>query len=127
MQIRSYIDHSSRLQLLHYLFGIANADGQIHPKEMISLQKIANYLYINSRDFESIKSMFIDSADQAYKILEISKSASDADLKAAYRKMVKKYHPDKLASMGEEHKKGAQDKFIKVQQAYELISKERGL
>ncbi len=127
VQIRSYIDHSSRLQLLHYLFGIANADGQIHSKEMISLQKIANYLYINSRDFESIKSMFVDSADQAYKILEISKSASDAELKAAYRKMVKKYHPDKLASMGEEHKKGAQDKFIKVQQAYELISKERGL
>ena len=84
-------------------------------------------MYINQYDFESIKAMFYDSSDSAYLILEIEKSASNDELKKAYRKMVKKYHPDKLQHLGEEHVKGAEEKFKQVQKAYEQIQKERGL
>ena len=63
----------------------------------------------------------------AYTILEIDKSASDAEVKKAYRTMVKKYHPDKLQHMDEVHRNGAQEKFNKVQEAYEQIQKERGI
>ena len=81
----------------------------------------------NFKDFESIKAMFLkQTPESAYKILEIDKSASDADVKKAYRKMVKKYHPDKLEHMDEAYKKGAREKFDKVQEAYETIQKERG-
>ena len=71
--------------------------------------------------------MFFDASNNAYKILEIEKSASNSELKSAYRKMVKKYHPDKLRDLGEEHLKGAKDKFQSIQNAYEKIKKERGL
>ena len=71
--------------------------------------------------------MFYNEVDSSYKILEIDKSVSDAELKNAYRKMVKKYHPDKLRTLGPEHVKGAEDKFRQVQTAYEHIQKERGL
>jgi DnaJ like chaperone protein len=70
--------------------------------------------------------MFFKSADSAYKILEIDKSASDAEIKKAYRTMVKKYHPDKLVNMDEAYQKGAKEKFNKVQQAYEQLQRERG-
>jgi len=124
-QIRQHMPHASRLQLLHFLFGIAKADEHVTEVEVNEIKKIAGYLNINLHDFESIKAMFFDSADNAYKILEITKSASNDEVKKAYRKMAKKYHPDKLQDLGEEHLKGAQDKFLQIQNAYEKLKKER--
>lgn len=116
-----------RLQILHFLFSIAQADGSISTSEVAELKSIAGFLALNNRDFESIKAMFFKSADNAYKILEIEKSATDAEVKKAFRTMAKKYHPDKLQHMDPAYQKGAQDKFTKVQEAYEQIQKERGL
>lgn len=127
MQIRQHMSHSSRLQLLHFLFGIAKADGEVSSYEEEEIRKIGSYLYINGHDYLSIKAMFYDESDSAYKILEITKSATNDELKKGYRKMAKKYHPDKLEGLGEEHKEGAKDKFQKIQAAYEQIKKERGI
>ena len=127
MQIRQMMEHSSRLQLLHFLFGIAKADGNVSESEMQTIRRIAGYLYISDRDFQSIKAMFYNEVNNAYKILEITKNASNDEVKKAYRRMVKKHHPDKLRHLGEEHLKGAEEKFRKIQEAYEKIQKERGL
>tara|TARA_R100001369_G_scaffold29172_1_gene52324 strand:- start:8411 stop:9142 length:732 start_codon:yes stop_codon:yes gene_type:complete len=116
-----------RLQILHFLFSIAQADGNVSNAELSQLQSIAGFLALNNRDFESIKAMFFKSADNAYKILEIEKSASDAEVKKAFRTMAKKYHPDKLHHMDEAYRSGAEDKFRMVQEAYEKIQKERGI
>lgn len=127
LQIRQHMSHSSRLQLLHFLFGIAKADGQVTGSEEQEIRKIASYLYINEHDYASIKAMFYNESDSAYKILEITRNATNDELKKAYRKMAKKYHPDKLEGLGEEHKKGANEKFQKIQAAYEQIKNERGI
>ncbi len=119
--------YPARLQIIHFLFGIAQADGRVSEAEARSIQEIAGFLRISRMDFESLKAMFFKSADNAYKILEIEKSASDDEVKKAYRHMVKKYHPDKLGHMDEAYRKGAQEKFNKVQEAYEQIQKERGM
>lgn len=116
-----------RLQLLHFLFGIAQADGAVSNLEIEKIKEIAGYLRVGRNDFESIKAMFIKSADNAYKILEIEKAASDEEVKKAYRKMAKKYHPDKVITDNEAIKKGAEEKFKEVQIAYEQIQKERGI
>lgn len=127
IQIRQHMPHSSRLQLIHFLFGIAKADEYVSDIEVDEIRKIAGYLYVNQYDFESIKAMFYKSSDSAYKILEVEKSVTDSELKTAYRKMVKKYHPDKLIGLGDEHLKGAKEKFQRIQEAYEAIKKERGI
>ena len=116
-----------RLQLLHFLFGIARADGAISGSEERKIREIAGFLRIHFRDFESIKAMFVKEADRAYKILEIQKTATDDEVKKAYRKMAKKFHPDKVRTDNEAIKKGAEEKFKEVQKAYEQIQKERGL
>ena len=126
-QIRHNLTHASRLQLIHFLFGIANADGTVHEVEVNAIKTIAGYLYVNPHDFESIKAMFYNSSDSAYRILEIEKTATNDEVKLAYRKMAKKYHPDKLQHLGAEHIKGAEEKFKQVSIAYEQIQKERGL
>lgn len=119
--------YETRLQILHFLFGIANADGHIAEIEIQKIQQIARALGLRNVDFESIKAMFVKSADKAYKILEISPEATDIEVKKAYRTMAKKYHPDKIQSSDPALKKGAQEKFKQVQAAYETIQKERGL
>ena len=127
IQIRQNMSHASRLQLVHFLFGIAKADTYVTEVEIEEIKKIANYLYINAADFESIKAMFYDASENAYKILEIEKTATNDEVKSAYRKMVKKYHPDKLLDLGEEHLKGAREKFQSIQDAYQKLKNERGL
>ena len=57
-QIQRSMDHPSRLQLIHVLFGLSAADGDVHPDEVSIILTISNYLNINRNDFESIKAMF---------------------------------------------------------------------
>lgn len=118
--------YESRLQIIHFLFSIAKADGIVTESEVKEIKNIAGYLGIQLPDFTSIKAMFFNEPDGAYKILEIERTATVSEIKAAYRNMVKKYHPDKLQHMDEAYKKGAEDKFRKVQEAYERLQKERG-
>ncbi|PHR95719.1 MAG: molecular chaperone DjlA [Leeuwenhoekiella sp.] len=116
-----------RLQIVHFLFGIAQADGTVSASEVNKISEIAGYLGLSRNEFEGLKAMFFKNADSAYKILEIDKSATDAEVKKAYREMAKKYHPDKLQHMDEAYRAGAEEKFRNVQNAYETIQKERGM
>lgn len=118
--------YESRLQIIHFLFNIAQADGHVSKPEVEKIREIAGFLAVGFRDYESIKAMFFKNPDSAYKILEIEKSATTAEIKAAFRTMAKKYHPDKLQHMDEAYRKGAQEKFQKVQEAYEQLQKEKG-
>ena len=126
-QIAGFMALPMRLQLLHYLFGIAKADGHVHTKEVETIELIAKYMRIPTADYESIRSMFYKEVGGAYTMLEIEASASDDEVKKAYKRMAVRYHPDKVAALGEEIQKGATEKFQSILAAYEQIKKERGL
>lgn len=126
-QIAKNMDYSSRLQLLHFLFGIAAADNMVHEAEHKLIAHIAQNMGISEKDYQSIEAMFVANTDAAYKILEIDPNASDEDLKKAYRKMALKYHPDKVHYLGEDIQKAANEKFQKVNEAWEVIKKQRGI
>ena len=126
-QIRQRMDYSSRLQLLHFLFGIADADGKVDISELNLIKEISYHMGINQKDIDSIQNMFLKSTDWAYKILEVDPQASDEEIRKAYLVMAKKHHPDKVSYLGEEIKQKADDKFKKINEAYEVIKKERGI
>jgi len=125
--IRNRISVDGRIQMVHYLFQVAKADGHVDDRELKIIEQLANKLGIPAMEFESVKNMFYRSADSDYKILGIEASASDEDVKRAYRKMAIAFHPDKVAQMGEEYQKGAKEKFQQIQDAYENIKKKRGI
>jgi len=127
MQIGQFMDYSSRMMLLQYLFGITQADGNYHPKEVDMVHLISGYMGIGQKDYESIKAMFIKDTGSAYQILEVSPDVTDEELKKAYRELAKKHHPDKVSHLGEEVKKAAEEKFTKLNAAYEAIKVERGI
>ncbi len=126
-QIEKNMDYSSRLQLLHLLFGVAKADGEVHSYEEDLISRIARDMGIGSKDYESIKSMFVKDTSADYHILEIEPNATDDEIKKAYREMAKKYHPDKVSYLGEDIQKSAKEKFQRVNEAYENICKERNI
>ena len=126
-QVGRYMDYSSRLQLLHYLFGIADADGRISQEELGVINTISDYMGITNSDFASVKAMFIKETDSAYKILGIDPSATDEEVKKAYREMAKKNHPDLVTNLGEEVRQAAEKKFQEINGAYESIKKHRGI
>lgn len=125
-QIQRNLDYSSRLQLMHFLFGIAQADGKVSQSELGLIDKISYYLGIQSGDYNSIKSMFIQSTESSYEILDLKRDASDEEVKKSYRKMAAKYHPDKVSYLGEDVQEAAKEKFQKLNDAYKKIKKERG-
>ena len=117
LQIDKNVNHSGRLIIVQFLFSIAASDDELLDVEVNLIKKISNYLHINEYDFQSIKSMYLSKKN--------SKSSSNEDVKKAYRKMAKKYHPDKLQNVSDDIIKMAQEKFNKVNQAYERIMKSR--
>src|ERR1035437_7343813 len=126
-QIKPFMPLASRLQLIHYLYGLSNADGNLDQSEISTIEQIAYHLGIASADMNSIKAMYYRDKESDYKILEITDDVSDEEVKKAYRKMALKFHPDKVAQEGEEVQRAATEKFKKVQEAYENIKKRRGM
>ncbi len=127
LQIRVNLDYSSRLELLHMLFNLGLADGNLSDDEVKVILQIAYAMGISSADITSIQNMFVDSSDAAYKVLEIEPSATNDEIKKAYRKMAMRYHPDKVLHLGPEFQKTANEKFQKVNEAYEKLKKKRGI
>ncbi len=127
LQIKSHLTHSVRLQLFHFLVGVAQADGTVDAAELTVLKQIAGYLGIGNHDSESVLAMYVEDTNSAYKVLEIEPEVTDDEVKKAYRKMAAKYHPDKVAHLGEEVIKGAKEKFQQLVAAYETVKKQRGI
>lgn len=126
-QINSKMDYSSRLQLMHLIFGIALSDGSVLQSEVMQLEQIGIDLGISEADVNSLKGMFIKSTGWAYDVLEVSADASNEEIKKKYRQMALKNHPDKVAYLGEEIRKRSGEKFQKIYEAWEVIKEERGV
>lgn len=124
-QIASNMNYSQRLQLFHYLAELANADKNFCKQEKDVLEAVAAAIRITSSDASSVIAMFYRDADSAYAVLEIMPSATDDEVKAAYRRMAMKNHPDKVATLGPDVQRAAAEKFRKIQEAYETIKAER--
>lgn len=126
-QIKTNVNSPTRLQLLHFLTGIAQSDGMVSSGELAILRRIAAALQIPFRDSESIFAMFDKGIDAAYQVLEVEKNATDDEVKKAYKRMALKHHPDKVSQLGPDVQNAAEEKFKSVSQAYEKIKKERGI
>ena len=127
MQISQYMDYSSRLQLMHFLFGIALSDGHVDDTEINMIHNISGFLRLSNADYQSVKAMFVKDTDSAYKILEVPADATDEEVKKAYKKMAIKYHPDKVSHLGPDVQKAAKAKFQQLNTAYEEVKKQRGI
>lgn len=132
VEISFHMNIGQRLQLLDYLIIIAKVDGTISPEEVYALKEVAAYLGLSAQDVDSMLNMEASSnqqigLDEAYKILGISPNATNDEVKAAYRKMALKHHPDRVSTLGDDVREAAEKKFQEINNAKERIYKARGL
>lgn len=126
-QIAYNLSYEERLQLLAFLAEIAKSDGNVCAAEIDALKEVAMAMGMSEREVESMLNLRGNSLDNAYKVLEIEPTATDDEVRAAYRRMAVKHHPDKVANLGEDIRKAANEKLQKINEAKERIYKARGM
>ncbi len=128
-QINGNMNLEERIHILHFLFSISKADGEVHPSEIKMLDEIAYFLKVPADLVNSIKAMYLRSGantiEQAYEILGVSPKDNAETIKKRFRSLSLKYHPDRVAHLGEEIKKNAEEKFKKISDAYEMIRRDK--
>lgn len=127
MQISAVLTMEQRLQLLSFLAAIAKADGHVAPEEITALREITQHLQLSETELNSMLGLGSTSLKDAYAVLEIDESATDDEVRAAYKRLVVKHHPDRVASLGEDIRAAAEKKMREINEAKELIYKARGL
>ena len=133
-QIKVNTDYNTRYHMVDFLFGLGGSDGSFDLTELNMLRLIAQYLGIAQSDYTSIYERHNSSFNthhstfgkDPYKILGISKDATDDEVKKAYRRMAMKYHPDRVAGMSEEMQRNAAEQMKEINEAYEQINKLKG-
>ncbi len=138
-QIAQNMAYEERLQICHLLFSIALADGELSSSETQAIHQIGTLLGISDSDMRSVFGASgsrahtgarpASSADASghYQVLGLPATASNEELKSAYRELAKKFHPDRVAHLGEEYREFAEQKFKRLQEAWSAIRSERGL
>lgn len=126
-QIAANMGREERLQLLSFLAGISKADGRVTPEEVEALKEVARSMMLTDAEVDSMLNLGTTSLDGAYKVLEVTPDATDDEVKRAYRRRALKHHPDRVASLGEDVQKAAEEKFKQINEAYERVCKARGM
>ncbi|MBO5272910.1 MAG: TerB family tellurite resistance protein [Muribaculaceae bacterium] len=126
-QIAANLNYGERLQLLRFLAMIAMSDGNVCSQEIDALKEVATAMNLSANDVDSMLNLGSSNLDAAYKVLEIDPSATDDEVKAAYRALAKKHHPDRVASLGDDIHKAAEEKFRQINEAKDQIFKARNI
>ena len=127
-QIRRHMAIQGRIQIVNFLFELATVDGGLKTSERDQIARIARYLGLGQADFMRIYAMHSKvQKEDPYKVLGLSPNVTDAERKSAYRRLVKKYHPDAVVGMGDDVVEEAEAMFRKIQSAYESVCERRGI
>ena len=143
-QLRRECRYSSHLvtMFVEILLHAAYADGELHPQERALLESICARLHLPTGELKRLEAMVRAerharsgkpsdalSAADAYAIMGVEESCSDAELKRAYRRMMNRHDPDKLVAKGlpEEMMRVATKKAREIKAAHDRLKEVRGL
>lgn len=148
-QFREEVGRQRNLKqmFIEILLHAAYADGLMHEAERQLFIRICSRLGFSQMQFRMLESMVraqqafhgrtqheaprprADLLQEAYEALGVTATASDAEVKKAYRRQMNQHHPDKLVARGlpEEMIKLANEKTQEIKAAYETIRKARGM
>ena len=126
-QIAANMDYSQRLQLLNFLVMLAQADGSVPGSEVDALRDVSRCMGMADSDLDSMLKLSGGTLDDAYAVLGVPPTATDDEVRRAYRKLALQHHPDRVAALGDDIRRAAEKKFQEINEAKERIYKARGM
>ncbi len=126
-QIAANMDYSQRLQLLNFLVMLAQADGCVPGSEVDALRDVSRCMGMADADLDSMLKLSGGTLDDAYAVLGVPPTATDDEVRRAYRKLALQHHPDRVAALGDDIRRAAEKKFQEINEAKERIYKARGM
>lgn len=128
---RMFSDNPAVLEeLLGGLFHIAKADGVAHPDEIAYLRSVATIFGFDDDRFEGVRAAYLGAdPDDPYRVLGVSRDASDAQLRESWHRLLREHHPDALIAQGmpEDFVRFATERVAAINAAYDRIREQRGL
>ncbi len=129
---------TERTKIIDFLFEIAKVDGQIIDREFVAIVRLAELIGVRASYIEKKLKEFNDQKFRTYNEsrsfdragekrtkalleLQLTEGYTENQLKRAYRKMAKRYHPDTQKSQSTEDKRVTNEKFLQIQEAYEYL------
>ena len=106
---------------------IARSDQHVCEAEIEALREVAQAMRLSAQEVDSMLNLRGDSLEDAYKVLEVSPTATDEEVRKAYRRLALMHHPDKVAALGDDVRKAAEEKFQSINNAKERVYKARGM
>ena len=130
-QVRQLLGGDEQLlrDVLESLFHIASADRALHPGEDTFLKTVAECFGLSDSTFRHVRAQFVEDANAPYDVMGLDPSASNHEIKARHRKLVRENHPDLLTGRGlpPEVIEIANRKLAVINAAFATLAKERGL
>jgi len=115
--------------LIDILYRVAAVDSGIDQSEESYIGRAGRIFQFSRQRMDTIRKKYESSNETYYAVLGVGRNDSDESIKKAYRRLVREYHPDTIASKGlpEEFNTFANEKFREIQEAYEAVAKARGI
>ena len=126
-QLASAMPQEQRLQLVAFLCEIAKADGHLAAEERQALQQICIQMGLAAGTAEQMMGLGGSTLEDAYRVLGLTSSATDDEVRRAYKRMALENHPDRVASLGDDIRRAAEKKFKEINEAKDRIYKARGM
>jgi DnaJ like chaperone protein len=132
-EFRARFAYEPRLILLELIYQVLFTKTVVPEPELRLAKDISGFLAISAYDQQRIERRYTMRQRQAaiqeedyYRVLGVEPGADFDRIKAAYRQLSQQYHPDKVAHLGEEFRKVAEEKMKEINEAYQILKKKFG-
>lgn len=129
-EFRERFAYEPRLILLDLIYQVVFSKERVLEVELQLAESIARFLEITVYDLQSIKARYVRRAakglvdeERYFQVLGVAPGADWEQIKKAYRKCSMQYHPDKVAHLGDEFLRVAEEKMKELNQAYQYLEK----
>lgn len=124
---RGAVKPALRVEVLRAMYEVVLSDGAMKRAEQDTLKRVVQHFNLSDEQLQQITKDFFGTGKEHFDVLGLPESASDDEIRSAFRRLAAENHPDRVASLGAKEAEAATERFRIVKDAYEALKQLRGL